>query len=160
MWCVCLCAFICVWFKVKQFHIILFRNFSYIIEKIDILYKNVIWNCSRWSSLFKRQGHTYKWIPTRCHFTVLYFLYVRFSTCFGHTFAHHQEITTRYLTRCCMCSQICNLLMMGESVPETCWESDIQEIKYCKVASCWYPFITWSRMHGTQNIRVILYLAQ
>jgi hypothetical protein len=32
-------------------------------------------------------------ILTRCHFTVLYFLYVRVSTCFGRTSAHHQEIT-------------------------------------------------------------------
>jgi hypothetical protein len=27
---------------------------------------------------------------------------------------------------------------MGGCAPETCWDSDIQEIKYCKVASSWY----------------------
>jgi hypothetical protein len=43
---------------------------------------------------------------------------------------------------------------MGRNMPETCW--DIWQTgnkKYCNVTSCWYLFITWSMMHGTQNIK-------
>jgi len=78
------------------------------------------------------------------------------STCFGHHYAHHQELKS-YTNGCCLwymtlwftgrsvpqAATICitlELLMMGIVVPETCWADNKFRNKNHAVASSW-PFI-------------------
>jgi len=100
------------------------------------------------------------------HVLVFYPL-LNISTCFGHLYAHHQEIQMRSTAYSCLsCCSCCDattgqttigsgthldLLMMGIKMPETCWDTiDYQWITICCILLV-SPLLTYQRctVNGT-----------
>ena len=95
-------------------------------------------------------------MPTRCNRWIFIADLIACSTCFGHHYAHHQELKSiiQGVAACRIWCLVFNhlyntleLLMMGIIVPETCWASNKICNKNSYVASSWHFISTYNFLH-------------
>jgi hypothetical protein len=103
-------------------------------------------------------------MPTRCNRWIFIADLIACSTCFGHHYAHHQELESIIQVVAALSSNPQTghtTLMMGIMVPKTCWASNKIWNKNSSVASSWHFISTYYRrctVKATSNLTSSIFM--